>query len=309
MAPSPVPLLRQLLTAYDENNAVASESTQKHCVKHLIRHLGHLEPTQINSEIAKDYAEARRKDVWTTPGRGAEVKGVADSTIKRELTALRAAIGWAWKSDRKGWFRGDGKPEFAMPKFQRQRVRDRWLTKEEARHLLSVVSTPHTRLFIQISLETAARKEAVEDLLWEFVNLETGYIDFGEASGNKLRPAQKLSDRLLRELRAAYLVRTTDYVLEWNGARVGDIKKSFQKAAIRAGFISGYRLNKFGETVPVTDVTPHILKHTSISWMVQSGMPASEITKFTETSVEMIERVYGKHDPNIYLKAHAATNF
>ncbi|KJS41146.1 MAG: hypothetical protein VR70_05180 [Rhodospirillaceae bacterium BRH_c57] len=309
MAPSPVPRLSEMLTSYATNH-VKPGSTEHHCVAHLKRHLGHLEPHTINSEIAKTYAEARRTDVWTTPGRGAEVRGVADSTIKRELTTLRAAVTWAWKSDRKGWFRGEGKPEFAMPRLQQDGSRERWLTKDEANRLVDACHTPHLRIFVMLALQTAARKEAIEDLTWEQAKLETGHVDFGLGRGNKLRPRQRMSERLIKELKAAFQVRTTDFVLEWNGRKAGDVKVAFRKASIRAGFVTGHRVNKHGKPVPVTDVTPHILKHTAVTWMVQSGtMTYEEIASFAETSAAMIEKVYGHHDPKLYEKAHAATAF
>lgn len=310
MAPTDKPLLKQLLEAYRDNRDAASVATHKQNVAHLTKHLGNLEPCHINSRTVMVYAEARRKDQWTTPGSGVVHTGVSDSTICRELSSLRAALNWAWKMDKRGWFRGDPLPEFEMPVRTKGGVRQRWLTKAEAKRLLDAATTPHLRLFIQISLETAARKEAVETLKWDFVDLEAGFVDFGAAIGNKRRPAQKLSDRLLKELRAAYNVRTTDYVLEWCGEPCGDIKGAFRKAAIRAKFDIGTRVDKHGKVQKVTDVTPHILKHTSISWMVQSGtMTYEEIAKFAETSAKMIEAVYGKMNPNVYLKAHAATAF
>lgn len=310
MAPSPKPLLKELLRAYETNREVASKATHRQNIGHLVRHLGNLEPCHVNNEIAKSYVKKRRPESWTTPGRGSVVVGIADSTIRRELNSLRAAIKWAWKQDKHGWFRGDPLPEFQMPVTSKSGVRERWLTKNEAKKLLEAATTPHIRLFIQISLETAARKEAVESLKWDYVDLDTGFIDFGAAVGNKRRPRQKLSDRLLRELRYAHELSSTDYVLEWCGEPCGDIKIAFKKTAIRAKFVTGKRIDRHGKVVEVTDVTPHILKHTSISWMVQSGdMTYEEIAKFADTSAKMIEDVYGKMHPKTYLKAHAATAF
>jgi hypothetical protein len=52
-----------------------------------------------------------------------------------------------------------------------------------------------------------------------------------------------------------------------------------------------------------------VLKHTAITWMVQEGVSFERIAKFTDTSKEMIERVYGHFSPSFVREAISAVAF
>jgi integrase len=41
------------------------------------------------------------------------------------------------------------------------------------------------------------------------------------------------------------------------------------------------------------DVTPHTLRHTAITWMLQAGVPIWEVSAFAGMTVKMIEDTYG----------------
>lgn len=45
-------------------------------------------------------------------------------------------------------------------------------------------------------------------------------------------------------------------------------------------------------------MTPHTLKHTCITWMLQKGVPVWEVAGFTGTSEAMIRQRYGHHCPD-----------
>jgi integrase len=49
------------------------------------------------------------------------------------------------------------------------------------------------------------------------------------------------------------------------------------------------------------DVTPHTLRHTAATWLMQRGVDAWEAAKYLGMTVETLERVYGHHHPD-YLK-------
>lgn len=49
------------------------------------------------------------------------------------------------------------------------------------------------------------------------------------------------------------------------------------------------------------DVTPHVLKHTAITWMLWKGIPIWEVARIVGTSPLMIERVYGHHQSGAML--------
>jgi integrase len=76
----------------------------------------------------------------------------------------------------------------------------------------------------------------------------------------------------------------TDWVVEWEGRPVQSIKKSFEAAVERAGL--GRR------------VTPHVLRHTCATWLMQSGVDMWEAANFLGMTTAMLERVYGHHQPD-----------
>jgi integrase len=54
---------------------------------------------------------------------------------------------------------------------------------------------------------------------------------------------------------------------------------------------------KTSQLTTVEGVTPHVLKHTSITWLVQAGHQFEWIAKLSSTSRDVIEKVYGHHSP------------
>jgi integrase len=119
------------------------------------------------------------------------------------------------------------------------------------------------------------------------VNLEAQTINFevpGRRRTNKKRGIIPIPPRLLPHLRRARK-RGTDlgYVLHIDGERIGDIKKGFAAACERAG---------------IAGVSPHTLKHTAATWLMQAGTDAWQAAGFLSTSVETLLRVYGHHHPD-----------
>jgi integrase len=94
-----------------------------------------------------------------------------------------------------------------------------------------------------------------------------------------------LPPRLLAHLRrwsAKGLVH--EHFIEWNGKPVKSVKTAF-KTALRLGGVRGH-------------VTPHTLRHTAATWLMQNGVDKWEAAGFLGMSVEMLDRVYGHHHPD-----------
>ena len=79
------------------------------------------------------------------------------------------------------------------------------------------------------------------------------------------------------------------YVLHINGKRIGNIKKGFAAACRRAG---------------VKGVSPHTLRHTAATWLMQAKTDVWEAAGFLAMSRETLERVYGHHHPD-YMRGAA----
>jgi integrase len=130
-------------------------------------------------------------------------------------------------------------------------------------------------LFILIALYTGRRKEAILSLRWSQVDLDKRWINFEQGRRtNKRKGRIPIPPRLIPHLRRARR-RGTDlgYVIHRDGERIGDLKKGFAAACIRAG---------------LRDVTPHVLKHTANPWQAAG---------FFATSLPTLMRVYGHHHP------------
>jgi len=218
-----------------------------------------------------------------------ENRGRSAGTVRRELGVLRAAINHAFNSGRITRPVPVELPERPAP-------RERFLTRQEAARLIRAARTQQAHLylplFILMGLYTGRRKEAILSLCWTQVDLEGKRIKFdieGRKRTNKKRGTIPIPRRLLPHLRRAWKRGAElGYVLHRNGARIGDIKKGFAAACARAG---------------IHGVSPHTLKHTAATWLMQNKTDPWQAAGFLSTSVETLLRVYGHHHPEYQREA------
>jgi integrase len=233
---------------------------------------------QVTDQACRDYAASR---------------GLSDGTTRRELGTLRAAINWSHKQGSLSRTVNVWLPNRPEPK-------ERWLTRNEFAALLRASMDGKARLYLPLlmlmAVYTGRRLSALLDLRWHQINLETGIIDFrqktiGEAT--KKRGRIKAPPSLIAHLRRARLRGVElGYVIHTGDCkRIDDPGKGFDGARNRAGL--------------GTDVTFHTLKHTCGSWILQSGVPIWTASKYLETSIATLERVYAHHDPEQFSDVHA----
>ena len=224
-------------------------------------------PTEtVGAAACKAYYRVRSKD------------GVAPATVRTELQALRAALNWAAKGKKIAQ-----SPEVWFP--ARPAPRDRWLTRDEAAALIAACRALHVRLFCLVALHTAARRGAILGLRWSRVDLDRRLIDFvaGQQQTRKGRARVPINDTLLAGLKEAHKLSTTDFVIEYGGGSVASVKHGFSDACARAN---------------LTGVSPHTLRHTAATWMVQAGVPIWEVAGFLgHSSPQMVSDTYGHHSP------------
>lgn len=243
--------------------------------------------------FTSDKAEAERQlAAWVrrrpkgVTGGALEFRPLSPGSIRRELTVLRAAINGA---HRDGKLTRTVAVELPAP----PPAKERFLTRSEAARLLWAARQEprarlHLPLFIVLGLYTGRRKEALLSLRWPAVDLrQGGLVDFrrpGEAETTKRRGRVKVPRRLLVHLRNARK-RGTDlgHVVNDGGEALGDIKRSFESACLRAG---------------LSDVTPHTLRHTCATWLMQAGVDKWKAAGYLAMSLDTLERVYGHHHPD-----------
>lgn len=261
----------EIVAAYlaEKDKTAAAAQRLHEAWKPMAPHFAALRPDQVDRSTCRAYTASRLKT------------GVGPGTIRKELSTLRAAL---------RWYDPQTKAVLELP--SAPPPRERWLSPDEARALITACGSPHVRLFVVLALTTAARKEAILDLPWERVDFERGIIRLGDGIGRRKGratvPLHDLARPYLMEARRAAL---TDSVIEHDGRAVGSIRKGFERAVARAG---------------LRDVTPHVLRHSAAVWMAEAGTPMTEIAAYLGHSDSRItERVYARFSPDYLRKAAA----
>ena len=81
----------------------------------------------------------------------------------------------------------------------------------------------------------------------------------------------------------------THAVVEWNGKPVRSVRKGFA-AAVKAANIDKH-------------ITPHWLRHTAATWLMQRGVDLWQAAGFLGMTVQTLEQVYGHHHPDFQREA------
>ena len=238
---------------------------------------------------------------------------------RRDLETFRAAINHHAKE---GFHRGVVRVSLP-PKGE---ARDRWLTRKEAAALIwhcwrhrekqtihsgmskgDPVSTSrrplrHIARFILIGLYTGTRAGAIASASpyaepgRSHVDLERGIFyrkPIGKRATKKRQTPAPIPPRLLAHLRCwrdRKLIATC--FVEFNGKPVASVKKGF-KTAVGLARLPG-------------NVTPHTLRHTAATWLMQRGVPIWEAAGFLGMSPEVLQDIYGHHHPDHLHGAAAA---
>jgi len=225
---------------------------------------------------------------------------------RRDLEDLRAAIA---HHAEEGFHRGIVK--VSLP--PKGKPRDRWLTRGEAATLLwecwrarevqtwsgqEVVTDKrplrHLARFILIGLYSGTRASAIASsspipaIGRSYVDLERGVfyrLAQGATATNKRQPPMPIPPRLLAHMRRWYDRKIiARHFVEWNGEGVKSVKTAFKTAV---------RLSKLG-----AGVSPHTLRHTAATWLMQNGTEPWQAAGYLGMSMETLLKVYGHHHPD-----------
>ncbi|WP_247875221.1 site-specific integrase [Ochrobactrum sp. Marseille-Q0166] len=252
---------------------IADPARLRFAWKQAESHFAHLRPDQITEDICSAYAETRY------------LAGRKEATVLKEINVVRQALNWHGASGAK--FEAPAAPP----------PRDRHLTKDEYRKLLSGCATPHMQLFCILALTTAARKSAILELTWDRVDFDRKLIKLG-IPGDKNRKGRAIvpmTESSFKALQDAYAARQSPYVVEYGGDRVLDIKKGFAAAVRRSGLV---------------DVVPHDLRHSAAVWMAEAGVSMDEIAQYLGHSTPAITfKVYARFSPDYLRKAASSLEF
>jgi integrase len=231
-----------------------------------------------------------------------------DTMARRDLETLRAAIN---HHRREGLH--DRIVSVVMP--DRRPPRERWLTVQEAAMLLraawrtrevqhgaetSKYTRRHIARFILIALYTGTRATAVMQASFTkepgrpYIDLERGTYyrrPEGVTETKKRQPTINLPDELVAHLRRWQRMGLR-YAVEYEGQPVKRIGKTFQKLVRECG-LTGV-------------ITPHTLRHTAATWLMQMGTDVYQASRYLGMSIKTLEKTYAHHHPDYVEQARNA---
>jgi integrase len=290
------PLIADVLALYGIEHAptTAAPALIGYHIAHLVQWWGSRRVSEITPARCRAYVEARP---------------VKAGTARRELETLQSAINFAWR---------EGKLTAPVPIWlpEKSIARERWLTRSEAARLLAGalgwtrqgerwrrVSPPayHVARFILIALYTGTRHDAILKLRWAR-NPDGGWFDLGtgilhrrgegQRESAKRRPPVPISADLLPHVRRWATRPGSPGPVSYAGRLILKERRGFARARELAGLGA--------------DVTPHVLRHTCATWLLQRGVEVWEVAGYLGTSEDMIRRTYGHFATN-HLRRAAAT--
>lgn len=272
----------------DKGGDLASPQTLAYSVQALAPFWADLTCDAVKGSTCRLYERerARPRKIEATTKTGKVISRIAvagASTVRRELGVLQAALNHAHSEGLLIHPISVSLPEGGSP-------RDRWLTRPEVAKLLHHAE-PHVRRYILLSIYTGRRASAILELTWTRVDLDRGQIRFkedGQAETNKRRGAIKVPRQLRGHLSRWGKKGRGTHIVMFRGKTVGDIKTGIRRAAERAG---------------IEGATPHVLKHTAITWAISKGLFVEDAAEYFSTSPETIRKHYWHHSPHHQARA------
>lgn len=268
---------------------------------------------QLNGPRCRAYVASRVGRPWKSarpkPNRPARL--VTEAAARRELEDLRAAV---------NYHRTEGYcseiVSVALPAKAQSRIV--WLTRSEVARMIwaawrAKARVPRTNTerdigkhiarFMLVGVYTGTRHAAICGAAFSpaigrgHVDLDEGVFHRraeGQRETKKRQPPVRLADRLLAHLRRWHrLGLATHAVVEWNGKPVESVRKGFASAVAAAGIVGKH-------------VTPHALRHTAATWLMQQGSDMWGAAGLLGMTVQMLEQTYGHHHPDFQADAAAA---
>lgn len=308
-------LIADVLNIYltDVAPSQAREKEVRQRVIKLVEWWGLKYLSDVNGRACRDYVQWRTAQpikAARPEKTGNPARKVTAAAARRELEDLRAAINHHRREGLCSEVVEVSLPEKSPP-------RERWLTRHEAARLLWAAwryrevqkgvttkrrSRQHVARFILIGIYTGTRSAAIcaasyspeEGRSW--VDLDRG-VFYRRASGAKQTKKRQPPVRLPRRL-VAHMARWREAapgssaVIEFNDAAIKSIRKAFRRCVSDAGLDSS--------------VTPHILRHTCATWMMQAGVDLWDAASFLGMTVQQLEATYGHHHPDFQTQAAEA---
>ncbi len=264
-------------------------------VERLAEFFGDRFVSEITEQLCRGYLDWRcaQADKRAILNKGRLIK---PTTARRELVTLSAALNWCFRN------RHLDRPVIVnLPKVAERR--ERYLNRQEVAALLWAALgfnrdrtrnrfriNRHLARFILIATYTGTRHDAILRLQWMpstsggWFDLNTGILyrrPQDAIETNKRRTPSPIPPRLMPHLRR-WRKLSTQYVIEYDGKPIASqLRRAWSGARMMAGL--------------GPDVTPHVLKHTCATLMLQNRVSTWDVAGVLGTSEAVIRKTYGHH--------------
>jgi len=272
---------------------------KQHC-KHLQPFWGALMMKDILGPKCREYIEARTAVEF----KGKKIKPV---TANKELGTLGAACRFWGKEKGVAMI-----PRVTRSKKGKSRPRERVPERDEfARLLWEARRLGYKEIvrFLLIGCYTGTRKDCLMKLRW-VPSIDTGNVNTkrgilyrlgsDEIESNKRKPPCELEPKLLafcrrwetadRKAGIANII-SGKVRGDWDGTRA---RPPWSRVIEAAGLASDKVIG--GKLQRGSDVTPHTLRHTCVTWALWEGKGIMKAAEIAGMDPEMVMRVYGHHE-------------
>lgn len=270
----------EYLKRLSETDGKDMSNKRNHLRNHLIPHFGDQRIDQFTPFGLKQYRKKRTN-----------VEGAAEATVNREFSTLKHFINHCiqWK-----WVAADKKPKIEQVREKRKQIR---ILSEGHRNdlLTAAIQDQESRLwlFVMIGLATAMRHSEIMRLRFDDIDFATNRIWIDKAKAGER--AQPITSNLAVALKNQRDCEKDKFGWVFPSARKSkeghrrDYRIPFARAALRAG-------------LDPDKVTPHVMRHTGITVLVQAGIDLPTIQKIsghkTLAMVLHYTHVHGQHVDN-----------
>jgi integrase len=239
--------------------------------------------SEINGDLCREFVKTRSTPI----------------AAREDLVTLRAAINHHREEGHCNRIVSVVLPEKAVP-------RQEWLTRSKAARIVLAAwrfrehqkgqptdrrTRRHVARFTLVALYTGTRAGAVCAAALEpteghgWIDVDKGMFyrrPAGARETKKRRPPVPLPQRLLVHLRRWKRLGQR-FVVEWNGRPVKDCDKAFRNVA---------------KSVGLPEVTPHALRHTAATWLMQLGTDPWQASEYLGMTLKTLLENYGHHHPD-----------
>lgn len=298
----------------------------------------------VKRSSCKDYVAWRTAQRIGSAQREDNQRRVSDQTARRELEILSAAIGYwhgehtltsrpeVWlplkaESQREALTRSEAAALLLAAMGWTLQADGKWKRRRQE----DITNRRHIRRYALIGYYTGTRSNVKLSLLWEesarqaWVDLDKGMIwRRGKAEreiANKRRPVVRIPQRLLAHMRRwREMDRKLEAKINQERAEARRLNPALPKEAefrlISVVHYDGKPLvdrpkRSFAACVAdaglSADVTPHYLRHTAATWLMEGGADPWDASAYLGMSPSMLEKNYGHHRPDYQAAARKAS--